>query len=95
MVIRQFILHHSIFYGKGLHRISVPYPSRGDDFHFARTICDVQFLILMEYEQRVIVQFLFSDRLDGRHITGELNGVRPGRNDAHNALRPGQSSHEH
>jgi hypothetical protein len=47
---------------KALYRICVAYASRGNEFPFAMTICDVELPILVEYEQRVIVKFFFHDR---------------------------------
>jgi hypothetical protein len=57
---------------KALYRIHVSYASRRDEFPFARTRSDVMVSILMKSEQRVIVKFLFNDRLDARQITEEL-----------------------
>jgi hypothetical protein len=56
-------MSHSLM-KKVLDRIYVSFASHRDEFAFARTIDDVNFPILMEDEQRVIVEFLFRDGLD-------------------------------
>jgi hypothetical protein len=55
-----------------LNQIYISYASHRDSFPLARTICDASAPLRMEYEQRVIIKFLFNDELDPRQIVEEL-----------------------
>jgi hypothetical protein len=49
-----------------LNQIYISYASHRDSFPLARTIYVAQAPFRMEYEQRVIIKFLFNDGLDPR-----------------------------
>jgi hypothetical protein len=55
-----------------LNQIYISYAFHSDSFPLARPIYDVQAPIRMEYEQRVIIKFLFNDGLDPRQIVKKL-----------------------
>jgi hypothetical protein len=55
-----------------LNQIYISYASHRNSFPLARLIYDAQSPIRMEYEQRVIIKFLFNDALDPRQIVAEL-----------------------
>jgi hypothetical protein len=55
-----------------LNQIHISYASHRDSFPLARPIYDAQAPIQTEYEQRVIVKFLFNEGLDPRQIVEKL-----------------------
>jgi hypothetical protein len=55
-----------------LNQIYISYTSHRDSFLLARTIHEVQGTFRMEYEQRVIIKFLFNDGLDPHQIVEQL-----------------------
>jgi hypothetical protein len=55
-----------------LDQIYISYASQRDSFPLARRIYDAQTLFRMEYEQRVIIKFLFNDGLDPCQIVEKL-----------------------
>jgi hypothetical protein len=57
------MLRNQIFVSSASHR---------DSFPLARPICGVQAPIQMEYDQRVIIKFLFNDGLHPRQIVEKL-----------------------
>jgi hypothetical protein len=55
-----------------LNQIYISYAFHRDSFPLTRPIYDVQAPIRMEYEQRVIIKFLFNDGLNPRQIVKKL-----------------------
>jgi hypothetical protein len=55
-----------------LNQIYISYASHQDSFPLTSPIYDVEAPIRMEYEQRVIIKFLFNDGLDPRQLVEKL-----------------------